>query len=360
MTDRPPLRVWVLGAGFSRSLGGPLLPQLLTRAARANSLVRFPKGDFPDIHGTASTWVMRLYHYGRRYFEGEPFKGDNKRAEGGQDLWRDAEDFVDYLDAAPSPSSPALGRLVDIANELRQQKTPLVLDFDRLGTVAKKMIAAECCAFIHDGALATERWEPYRDWIRKLGRDDYIITFNYDLVLEKIRNVVVVTSDTDGYEASKTETPKVLKLHGSVDWKREQGGARFSRTTDEFFALRCTPEELAIATPGPSKKATTQELAFLWDMAANVLRQAGTIIFVGYRFPPSDAQARSVLLKAIGENEVAHTAVPTVLGPDTTSVDSMRLKALLERAVERKPKGSRAVGSVPLFAEDFLGLFENP
>jgi hypothetical protein len=221
------------------------------------------------------------------------------------------------------------------------------------------MVAAECCGFIDDGALDTERWEPYRDWISKLGQTDYIITFNYDLVLEKLGRGKIITSSDDAGRFDRLEVPKILKLHGSVDWQREGNGSSFSKSGDDFHALRCAPDAMAIATPGPSKKAMASNLRVLWDMACTVLRKADHIIFIGYRFPPTDAQARSVLLRAISENDRPARYAHVVLGPDLGSPDSRRLKQMLEYSMTRKPLGQEVIQH-PLWAEDYLSLINPP
>src|SRR5205823_2681786 len=97
------------------------------------------------------------------------------------------------------------------------------------------------------------------------------------------------------------------------------------------LALDCGDDELSIAAPGPSKQSLSAG-AFqpYWEQAMEALRTASAIVFVGYRFPPTDAEARERLLGAIRENTQEYLAVHTVLGPSTNSDDSRRLSGLVE------------------------------
>ncbi len=81
-------------------------------------------------------------------------------------------------------------------------------------------------------------------------------------------------------------------------------------------------------------------------------------------FPSMGPEAREKLLGAIHENkDQPHLPIHTVLGPNTSSDDSRRLKGLLEHAMAgvRKPRGTG--GSIgyslvqqPLWAEDFFSV----
>jgi hypothetical protein len=77
--------VWILGAGFSKSLGGPLLVDLFRQQAR---------GDLEKVLGrplaTEVTWVQALFNYGKDI----------------EHLWGDAEEFLAYTEAAHGTVSP--------------------------------------------------------------------------------------------------------------------------------------------------------------------------------------------------------------------------------------------------------------
>src|SRR4051812_45259845 len=84
--------VWILGSGFSKSLGGPLLNDLLTERGRVEIASRFPK--LSDLWGKAH----KVYQ--------EHLRNDEVKA--GARLWAHAEEFLDLVDVAvENPDSTA-------------------------------------------------------------------------------------------------------------------------------------------------------------------------------------------------------------------------------------------------------------
>ena len=164
---------------------------------------------------------------------------------------------------------------------------------------------------------------------------DRIVTFNYDRVLERLaecqRPVEIIWPTV---AESGTRTP-AYKLHGSVDWRLADGGTGHARVApkDSKFALTCTADEMLLATPGPTKLRTCKDaLEDLWQRAEQALQLADAIVFVGYRFPPTDSNARKRLLRAISRNESRlGLNVFTILGPN--SPDEERLVELLRHAL---------------------------
>jgi hypothetical protein len=174
---------------------------------------------------------------------------------------------------------------------------------------------------------------------------------------------------------------EVLKLHGSVRWwKRWQGQeAQVVDASDlrEYELQAHHRNEAAlfqddpvIATPGVTKQDLTRALPDLWDRAERLLETAEAVVFVGYRFPETDAEARRRLLGALRKNKQQYLRVHVVLGPD--SPDVPRLRSLLTHTLERSgrlpwgvsPKTTSgrstryAVVVHPLFAEDFFTVYD--
>lgn|SRR6266849_4254359 len=108
--------VWILGAGFSRSLGGPLFETLFGPWLMAHLEAHFPQNEFPHLYGNASNIAHWLYNFGRQFSLG--------RADGppawhprvlGQRLWDDAEQYLQILDgAAWNAQSPWAKRITSI------------------------------------------------------------------------------------------------------------------------------------------------------------------------------------------------------------------------------------------------------
>lgn len=203
---------------------------------------------------------------------------------------------------------------------------------------------------------------------------DAIVTFNYDRVVETARDAAKGGCIVEALPHADTSGDVPLfKLHGSVDWQRAGGSIQSNERAD--FALVCSDDEMVIASPGPTKSAVATQLQDLWERALLRIRQAEAVVFIGYRFPPSDSQARRKIVAALIGNESRELWLGTVLGPDTTNKDTQRLKGILEYAMVSA--GRFAYGSadslVPrmggprtyrvrvhgMGAEDFLDLYEN-
>jgi hypothetical protein len=371
--------VWVLGAGFSKPLGGPLLPQLFTRASLKTLRLRFPSQDFQRLHDKAISGAHWLYHWGTGFAEGDLLDKDRKK---GERLWSDAEDFLDRLDAAAraEPGDPDWERLSEpIPAEFRNGKDPVNLC--ALAEAARRLLAAECSSFLHNANLDQERWQPFIRWARQVTKNDVVVTFNYDRVLELMihdaevaRSGAVRMQVVLPHEDPRPGYAPVLKLHGSVDWRRSDDPAAVNRKRYELrgdvnYALKCSDELIGIASPGPTKLDRTQELERLWQRAEEALKDAEAVVFVGYRFPPTDSEARRRLLGAIGQGNNGYKAVHTVLGPESPK-DAARLGQLLhwtlrrqrtelaDRPASRPPTRSPTYNLVQhqLYGEDFFSV----
>jgi len=278
-----------------------------------------------------------------------------------------------------------------------------------LRDAARPLVAAACCAFLHEANTAQERWDPYRSWAREMTSADTIVTFNYDRVLELLQEHLRKLADVQRFQVfvPSDGMPNgpgslVLKMHGSVDWWREGppdgspvsyalglGLGDLGKEVDPEFALHCRGDRIGIATPGPSKRISTEELRPVWDAALQRIKDAQVIVFVGYRFPPSDAEAREKLLGAIRENKpkgrppdpavrlpvrkrlamprINHLDLHVVLGPkQQQSDDVLRLQQLLKYTVEQAGRRddmprhggfSYRLWTHALYAEDFFTVW---
>lgn len=359
MTDETKI-VWVLGAGFSMPLGGPGLKQLLSPSSGADFEVRFPGSELSSKDAAA---VRALYHYGCRYafgrseYAGRVLTNPN----GGEYLWEHAEGFLDRLDAwASSEGEHTIHRVDRILRGISDLNVKHV-DRDylvRLNAMARRLVAAECSIFVLDGDVSSELWGPYAAWLEKLSDKDTIITFNYDRALETLGGNSRLLIPTPGEVNADEELslPVVLKLHGSVDWMvSREGGRSITRVSreqrDNYFAIDGSAP--AIATPGRSKLSWTQDFEPLWGAARTALESANHVIFVGYRFPPSDSVARSKLLSAIARNDNYDLMLHVVLGPNRADQDVVRLSAMLRYA--RKSNGDVRVH--PLWSQDYFSIY---
>lgn len=348
--------VWVLGSGFSKSLGAPTLYELIGSKQEQLTQEVFPNLGKRDV----------VYHLFDKH------KGS---------LWDHAETFLELIDQAMVPGSPQRSLMERLAGNSsyeihRQTVTPTQqVTMDQLRYDAVMTVAAECSTHTHNADVRMERWVPYHEFRQMLGVQDTVITFNYDLVLECLTpgNNLQHTSFMRPNRPRPTDVATVLKLHGSVDWgMAKDGSVKVVNSLMDFKANDWMP---LIATPGATKSTyCSSHLKPLWDEALNSLRTADTIVFIGYRFPPSDSEARSYLLRAIRENKQPYVSIHLVLGPKLNDPDIVRLQALLTHTLaaagrhQAKPLDTKmpqlhlpnlySITAQPLWAEDFLTVIQ--
>lgn len=364
--------VWVLGAGFSRSLGGPLLQTMLSLSSLQELRRRYPATKFPLLHDKILLDVCKLYIYGTR----QPVPRDPNHESGVEPLWDHAEEFLEHLDAAASePKSELsfnrLDRISDLllTKRLSHPEAPQLAKM--LAGAARRFMAAECTSFLDQADITSERWQPYLRWATKLVEQDHVvITFNYDQVIEMLNNAPGVENRfsvqmPSAVAPTMTAGIPVLKLHGSVLWKRslrQDAECPFSMNPQSPLETD-DPRTIGIAAPGPSKRAACEDLRSLWTQAEAALREAESIIFIGYRFPPTDSFAREQLLGALAKNPVPHLRVQTVLGPNSS--DAPRVGGLLDHALRQEqnrfptPAGTQKKYTLvhqPMYAEDYLSV----
>lgn len=335
--------VWVLGAGFSRSLGGPLLSDLFSDRLFRDLSIRYQTNRFLDEMIRA---VRTLY-------------GEETLASGGDRPWKDAEEFLDFIDRIdPGDPDPYLvSRLVPYG---------LIEDDLSLLRWPKLVLAAACSQFLSKDTVYTERWMPYVRWAQSLGPNDLVLSFNYDQIPEllnsqKLSQFNIITPDINGGVQLKEDdlwkgVPKVLKLHGSVGWEITKSGVIFHGPMEDPMQYK---GQVLIATPGDSKRAVVNsKLKELWELSRVALQETDAIVFLGYRFPETDAEARRLILEAIVESSKSQLEIYTVLGPDLVGRDAARLHGLLQFSRRRAVRTSIEIRPHPLFVEDYLTLVE--
>lgn len=345
MSEMP--TVWILGAGFSRSLGGPLLDDLLSMRGWYEYLSH-EQGAAKD---STLQKALALYHFGRNFPEGYLFDTGLAVPKGAQ-WWSSAEEFLEFLSALGDANNAAMTKWQAVesafggplAHEAR------AMSFVRGGfNVADSQAAtlrfvAWHCRFVERHKGSVDDWEraaPYRDWGKLLDHNDTLITFNYDTVIESLArpSVKVVLPNpeqdqpaTESNEAaegsSAKDEPRLLKLHGSVDW-----------TEQNQVVSRQTSGPLThplIATPGDSKYSYRRGMfAPLWNEASQAIKAARRIVWMGYSMPASDASAVELLLSSIGSNPNDGLEIDIVLG--NGAADAHRIAAMLDGVLAARP-----------------------
>jgi hypothetical protein len=168
-----------------------------------------------------------------------------------------------------------------------------------------------------------------------------IITFNYDLILEKFLFKKNYWFPKDGYGFTPKDLPalssnyfnqssriKIFKMHGSLNWEPSSFYLtnlqfKWSDDDDNYFFPKYLKEEKkkkyryqgAIATEGwilPSwiKQFTFNEIIQVWNQAFKALNKADEIIFIGYSLPRADSAVYSLFSSIDWNNKIVKLIDP--------------------------------------------------
>lgn len=318
--------VYILGAGFSAPLGGPLFKQLLTNELNFYwQALKLKPGWHDTISRIHDGWFQKAY--------GRPL---------------DAEQVLEKIDWMSHHDEP-ISRYVSsqiIPESLGAIESDTFLT--TLRRVLKSVLAAECQAFLSELDEQSDVWDPYDAWFATLTANDTIITFNYDTVIETLAERAGNPYNRAGFGTIRSTQPMLLKLHGSVEWIKSDTaeGLRFVENGYKE-AL-----ELALGTPGIEKATMHEKGRFrtLWDLAKTEIRDATCISVVGYSMPPTDNRARMMILQQIAEGREKKQRFNIVLGPQSGDKTAMRIKSLIEPVMPY----AEWVRDLPLYAQDYL------
>lgn len=299
--------VYLLGAGFSKEVGLPL------------------QDDFLLIAKEVYFKNPALYKHFDRVFEY-------------QDKLTRMKKYLNY----PLLNLEHLFNLIEMDFFYSQNPNVLQIRTDFTKLICDVLVDRTPCPFYHDDAghlrIDDSKFQNYLSFISLfvkddkhgvVAHDDTIISFNYDLVLEGAGSVYnwkrsqnwpdgfgrprndsfqfnttfgktnITVDDIGQYFTKNMANPyfppidlysetdgsvKLLKLHGSINWKTSEDGKTF------------------IVPPTWNK--SDSEIRLLWDRAYRELMTAKRIIVIGYSFPETDIYVKSLLGLALNENRI--------------------------------------------------------
>lgn len=385
--------VWILGAGFSVPLGGPLFRELIS-AETLRQLLYWQEY-------TRTTWTGHWPLEPGRW-DGDPidagvsarivtwlYEAGLGNDDGSGRLWADAEQFLERLEIATRETPSQLTK--DIRERIgsstrgkprgdgfisravqcfQMEKGPEGKPgLERLYPEAVRFVAGACSQFLWRAEQnpkivdESEQWDPYRRWALSLeGGKDTVITFNYDRSLdilaehcrrqEKTDNLVSpVGVSEEKFKAQGKSCVRAFHLHGHVSWQRAADGKSIEvqPLRDGFqvhpAVAHNAPATAVIGVPGAGKLSLPEGLLkFSWDQAMDAITQATSVVFVGYRFPETDNMAKRCLIDALKKK--SGRAGPRRVGHQQPGPTTTRRHDRLDARSELQPGASpRAVGS---------------
>ena len=355
------MRVFIVGAGFSKATGYPLGSETLTKIGV------YVKNPYLDVL-TVDLW--------REYMEWEDAQtapGVSEIIDTGNvefiithlDLLGHAREFnrIQYFRRARHSIGP-LGNEVSSERERHLEETETFFSKasvarDRLRWCLVKYFEHKDCE-----GREEENEEYIIDFCNKIvNQGDVFITFNYDALVERALYSLCRWSPSDGYgfevdfkeiEQWKGHKPahlgksevKVLKLHGSVGWYINESTNKLFLNWGRFLqsfipGIRdasepdYTPDQYehpVVIEPSFIKPIEQKELLGVWDEARSKLEEAKEVFIIGYSMPQADASAQNLIVHSLRAN--SYYPKVTVVDPDKEILD--RYEELLGFKVEKQ------------------------
>jgi len=150
--------------------------------------------------------------------------------------------------------------------------------------------------------------EHHQKFLSPLEGSDTIISFNYDLVVERalrptaqVRKVSFSPGIYGLGAARDTDLPRILKVHGSSNWKIAKS-MKFESRTQSWEDFDETPgyrghigsgSSFPIFLPFWDKRIEQQPWLGIWREAFKRLQTSGRLIVWGYSLPATDIKAQT-------------------------------------------------------------------
>lgn len=269
-------RIFILGAGFSQPAGLPLADDLWSEVRRRGESLKDRAGKFESD--------LRAYLLYRQQCDDVTLSLDEV----------DFEDFMGFLDIEHFLALRGRHTWSSDGNE---------------GTVVAKTLIGRVLA---ESTPSSGRIpEIYLKFAKELQSDDVVLTFNYDVLLERSLEAVGkpyrlfpdrYTSAEDGATTvdDSREEVSVLKLHGSIDW--------FDRT--EYSQLEQQYRNLGLPTQPPHPVfAHTSELG-----VTKLLEGPG------HADDPLNEMYRVRDVDSLYRKDIMFSATPWILVPSTVKI----------------------------------------
>ncbi len=188
----------------------------------------------------------------------------------------------------------------------------------------------------------------YDDQHKSESKSNTVITFNYDLVLDDALHRVEAYPGYElqgaAYQEAGGHYPVVplLKLHGSTNWaicecnKIQVLGKKATADPSAFRSMRCSSCQrvglrLLLVPPSWDKSEYSRIMQPVWRKAVDAIKTATRICVIGYSMPETDAFFKFLLALGLAENDHLYKliVVDWLLSPAENNIES-RWRDMLE------------------------------
>jgi hypothetical protein len=345
--------VYILGAGFSRDAGAPLIHDFLDRA----------RGFFDDPDSELDSQERE------QFAEGFRFKREVARA---REKFRIDLDNIEQLfglvemsqrlgTASPTTRDATVYLIaktlqLSLTDTSKRPQVRVGLAPSSAGSFIKHVRRGQSGGDIFDTDIYTHfallLAGKYDDQRKVASRSNTVITFNYDLVVD---DAIARIGAKPGYELADAVFDEpididaaipLLKLHGSTNWaicecNQIRVIAQKATANPELFrSMQCSKCQkralrLLLVPPSWDKSEYSQIMRPVWRKAVEALKTATRICVVGYSMPETDAFFKFLLALGLAENDrlskliVVDKVTSGILATQESTIEA-RWKEMLE------------------------------
>lgn len=287
--------VYILGAGFSRLRGLPLIGDFMMKMRDALEY-HANLGHKRECDAIEAVLSFRLKSSSAAY-----------RVQ--VDL-ESIEELFSLASASPSPmeESIKLAIAATLDYSINTSKVPLA-----------KFRATQTCMtakpnwhwdYLNDGAWTAPAYEYIvrallGEWMGDSdGSENSFITFNYDTILEETLDALGIGYwlGFDGLgKERRTSRANVFKLHGSVNWAIPKGARTKIEVSKDYRSIvdeGLTPQII----PPTWKKDSRGAFDDIWNHSLQALSDATRVVVIGFSIPPTDQHFKYLLAAGLQEN----------------------------------------------------------
>lgn len=319
--------VFILGAGFSRGAGAPLIRDFLDVS---REIFDDPNS---ELDAEERSQFRRVFEFKRQVAQArEKFRIDLDNVE---QLFGLVE-MSHRLESAPATTRDATVYLIAktlqlaVAREKNRDWIRFSVNRDFL------KVDRRFAGFVEPEPGGTDIYHSdlyrhfalllsgkYDDPQKSASRSSIVISFNYDLVLDHALKQVgagpsygLPNAELDEPDAATQGSPAVLllKLHGSTNWAICQNcekvyvlGSKVTENPAAFRAKACGScgkgkLRLLLVPPSWDKSEYSEPMQPVWKKAVDALRSANRICVIGYSMPETDTFFKFLLTLGLADN----------------------------------------------------------
>lgn len=302
--------VYILGAGFSREAGLPLVSDFLVRMRDSHPWL-MSKGRQKEADAVQKVLEFRLEAASAAYW-----------------INLDLENIEELFSLASASAGPvsshiphAIAATLDFATETAE-KPPLNLRLENLDWVPSASWLTGARKEAPGKYIANNQVTRYPHHTAKLlgmfqdGKpkgDNTFITFNYDTVLEESLSALQVAfsygfkkqsfnRDASARTTDEGNPLKVLKLHGSLNWARQTSKRGRALTLFGTYSDVLKAGYVPELVPPTWKKLFHGQLGDVWKSAVQSLQTATRVIIIGFSMPPTDMHFKYLIASGLQRN----------------------------------------------------------